>query len=60
MSNIVAKIKANKNVIVRKTLIIGGTVAGLAVGGLVLLKIRPRSDEELFEDSVSDETPTEN
>ena len=39
MKNFVATIKANKNVIIKRTLIVGGTVAGLILASALLKKV---------------------
>lgn len=46
MKNIIEVIKANKKSIVKKALIVGGTVAGLA---LVAVTVKKPEDEELNE-----------
>lgn len=49
MKNVLAKIAENKNVIIKRTLIIGGTVAGLVLAAALAKKIADGDVDDLVE-----------
>lgn len=53
MKNVLAKIAANKNVVIKRTLIIGGTIVGLALTAGLVSRIAA-TDEDVLDAPIAE------
>jgi hypothetical protein len=60
MNTILEVIKTNKKAIIKKALIVGGTIAGLAVVTQVVKKTKGASEDEDFEKFEEETTESSN